>query len=132
KIGRIGRDYRRFVDNGEAYTHAAALTLGVPALSNDLSALNALVTNGLSVPATVLRTFDLVTLCNQVNEMSDAECDDLRSFLVGEREYLPACFAKGSFSDGLRSFQPRLLDSAVPPIGMVGPAKYPFATVVNL
>jgi len=131
-IGKLGREYQKLVDNGEAYTHAAALTLGVPALSNDLSALSALVTNGLAVPSTVLRTFDLVALCHQVNEMPESECDSFRAFLAGEREYLPSCFARASFRDGLRSFEPRILDSSLPAIGVAGSVAYPFAHVVRL
>lgn len=41
QIAALGREYQQHVDLGEAYTHAAAVTLGVPALSHDRTALNA-------------------------------------------------------------------------------------------
>src|SRR5580658_8242631 len=57
--------YSKVADRGEAYTLAAAVTLNVPALSNDLTALEALDYNNLVVPSPVLRMFDLLVLSYQ-------------------------------------------------------------------
>src|ERR1035437_319592 len=41
-IQQLGNQYLVYSDYGEAFTHAAAITLGVPAMSHDVSALRAL------------------------------------------------------------------------------------------
>lgn len=42
-IQALGTQYQLNVDWGEAFTHAAAVTLDVPSLSHDITALRALV-----------------------------------------------------------------------------------------
>jgi hypothetical protein len=132
KIASLGRTYEQHADRGEAYTHAAALTLSAPVMSNDLTALRALTAANLAVPATVLRTFDLIALCRQVNEMSDGECEDFRRSLLSEREHVPKCFMHHSFANGLAGFYPRLIDGGATAIGAQGNVGAPFSTVIVL
>lgn len=132
QIAKQGREYEKHVDFGEAYTHAAALVVNVPAMSHDLNALETLIAVGLPVPTTVLRAFDLITLCNQVNDMSEHDCNGFRDFLMGEREYVPKCFRNKSFGDGLNDFYPRICDSSYAAIGGAGGATSPFSTVILL
>ena len=61
-IQTLGRANGRHVGAGEAYTHAAALTLGVPALSNDFSAIRVLQHAGFQLPSPVLRFFGSVSV----------------------------------------------------------------------
>jgi len=131
-IAKLGHEYQAHVDYGEAYTHAAALTLGVPALSHDRSALEVLIHAGLSVPTTVLRAFDLIALCYQVGEMTEKDCDAFRAALLLEHEYLPKCFAHKSFGDGLKDFCPRICDIHVAPVGSTGDPTLPYSAIVDL
>jgi len=132
QIAKQGREYQKHVDFGEAYTHAAALVVNVPAMSHDLCALQTLVAAGLPVPATVLRAFDLITLCNQVNDMSERDCDGFRQFLIREGEYVPKCFRNRSFGDGLRDFYPRIRDSSCQAIGKTGSPASQFSAMILL
>lgn len=116
-IQSLGAQYRLHVGRGEAYTHAAAFILGLPAMSNDLSALITLRTNGFAVPSPVLRGFDLLVFSYQIAILTEAECDSFRKSLLQEREGIPAAFKAASFANGLKQFCPRLLDSSKPPVG---------------
>ena len=73
-----GQQYSKIVDRGEAYTLAAAAILDVPALSNDMTALEALDYNNLAVPSPVLRAFDLFALSYQTGALIEKECDTAR------------------------------------------------------
>lgn len=115
-IAKLGLEFDKFVDAGEAFTLAAALTLGMPALSHDASAIAALERSGFDVPSPVLRAFDLVCLCYQMKEMTEAECDGFRKALAGEGEHLPQCFKNAAFGAGLTHFVPRLTDFKSPDV----------------
>ena len=104
----LGRDYGRRVDRGEAYTHAAGLTLGVPTASNDFRAVQTLDANGLLLPSPVLRTFDLYSFAYESGFLRSSQVDQFRRTLLAEKEGIPKAFLKSSFEDGLKSFQPRL------------------------
>ncbi len=69
----LGLQYNKYADRGESYTLAAAVTLNVPALSNDKSALDALDINGMVLPTPVLRAFDLLSFCFQVGALEERE-----------------------------------------------------------
>jgi hypothetical protein len=114
----LGRQYYRYVDRGEAYTLAAAVTLNEPAMSNDFSALEVLDKQGFALPTPVLRAFDLFTLCYQTGDLVEKECDSARQDLIRFDEGVPRSFRHASFRDGLESFCPRLLDDAKPTIGL--------------
>lgn len=132
KIEKLGRQFLSRVDTGEAYTHAAAVTLGVPSLSHDRSALDALIAAGLQVPGTVLRAFDLVALAYQVKELTEHECDGFRAALEAEKEYVPNCFARAGFGAGLAQFCPRMTDMRFPAVGTGERDPVPFSNVVDL
>jgi hypothetical protein len=51
----LGAEHYKHADRGEAYTHAAAVHLSQPALSNDLSAIEILEYNGFAIPSPVLK-----------------------------------------------------------------------------
>ena len=59
---------------------------------------------------TVLRSFDLIALCYQVNDMTEVQCDEFRAVLVQEREGVPPLFKHSSFVNGLSRFTPWLTD----------------------
>jgi hypothetical protein len=61
----LGAQYEGRIHRGEAFTFAAAVTLGLPALSNDFSAIKTLESNLLTLPTPVLRAFDLLVFCYQ-------------------------------------------------------------------
>lgn len=113
----LAQQYAKIVDRGEAYTLAAAITLGVPAVSNDVSALEALDYHSLAVPSPVLRSFDLLAFALQTGALTERECDAARKELAGRGEHMPAAFKHASFLDALTRFCPRILDGGKPPIG---------------
>lgn len=116
-IQSLGAQYRLHVGRGEAYTHAAAFLLGVPAMSNDRSALVTLETNQFAVPSPVLRGFDLLVFSYQIGMLTEAECDSFRKSLLQAREGIPSAFKAASFANGLKQFCPRLLDGSMPLLG---------------
>jgi hypothetical protein len=116
-----GRAYSRRVDTGEAYTFAAATTLGQPCTSNDKSAIVAMNTAGLELPKHILRSFDIFVFSHQIGHSTDGDCDCMRQTLVGEKEFVPKVFAGQSFQAGLIQFQPRLIDRVKPRIGIQAP-----------
>lgn len=121
----LGQQYSKYADPGESYTFAAAVTLAVPALSNDKSAVDALDYNGMALPSPVLRAFDVLALSYQVGALAEKECDKVRKELVQLGEHVPRAFRNASFLDGLAQFCPRILDGGVKAIGTAsapGPA----------
>lgn len=132
EISKIGRQNSTFVDTGEAYTLSAASVLGMPAFSNDKTALEALLKSGLSVPATVLRTFDLIALCQQVSEISEEDCEEFRRKLLSENEGVPACFKNYSYRNGIREFSPRIRDSRLADVGLTDSEDLPYSRIIEL
>lgn len=116
-IEHLGREYNLRVDRGEAYTHAAAVLLSQPVASNDKSAIDVLLHNGYQVPIPVLRTFDFIVFAYQTGFKKLSECNDIRRSLLGENERLPVQWKNASFEAGLKSFVPRLVDSACTYVG---------------
>ena len=104
----LGALYYGHVGSGEAYTFAAALTLGMPALSNDFNAIRTLESNFHALPTPVLRTFDVLGFCYQSGCLELRVCEAVRSELLKNREGLPKAFMYASFQDGLKNFSPRL------------------------
>lgn len=105
----LGQQFEGRVHRGEAYSFAAAVTLGMPAASNDYSAIRTLLQNFLPLPSPILRTFDLIAFCHQTGALSSGDCNALRKTLAGAHEHFPPQFKNASFEDGLKSFSPRLL-----------------------
>ena len=114
---RLGQRYALVVDRGEAYTHAAAVTLDVPAVSNDVSALRALTFHDYQVPSPVLRVFDLFAFALQTGVLDLRDCDAARKELLGRNEHIPRAFQHAAFTDGMKSFCPRILDGARSAVG---------------
>jgi len=108
----LGAQYEGRVHRGEAYSFAAAVTLEMPALSNDFSAIKTLEANFLALPTPVLRGFDLLAFCFRNGLLELKDCEAMRSELLKVGEGLPAAFKHASFEDGLRSFAPRLRDGS--------------------
>jgi hypothetical protein len=106
----LGAQYEGHIHRGEAYTFAAGVTLSLPALSNDFSAVKTLEANLLTLPTPVLRTFDLLTLCFHTGCLELKACEAVRSQLLKNGEGLPKAFMHASFEDGLKHFVPRLKD----------------------
>lgn len=121
QIAKVGAELDKYIGPGEAFTFAAASTMKMPALSHDASAIAALQRLGFTIPSPVLRAFDLVCLCYQVKDMTEAECDGFRKMLVGENEHVPACFKNAAFGSGLANFTPRLTDFKARDVGMRDP-----------
>ena len=133
-IELLGRTFDRWVDYGEAYSHAAALTLECPVLSHDKRALDALLNAGQDVPPCVLRYFDLLAFAYQVGSLDERGCDQVRSVLRRENEFIPYQFKNASFLGGLPSFVVRLHDGSKPHVGGMPPGRppFPFANVLVL
>ena len=113
----LGKQHYRYAHRGEAYTFAAAVTLGEPALSNDASALEALDRQGFPLPSPVLRVFDLLAFCLQTGDLTEKDCDSTRRELIRLEEPVPRIFQRASFGDGLPNFCPRFLDGKKACIG---------------
>jgi len=115
----LGQEFNKYVDPGEAFTLAAAVTLNVPSMSNDKSALDALHHNGLQLPSSVLRAFDLLCFAYQIGALEDSNCDKVRKELLQQREHVPAAFRNACFQDGLKRFTPRIVDRDAIRIGAI-------------
>jgi hypothetical protein len=105
----LGAQYEGHVGPGEAYTFAAGVTLSMPALSNDFSAIKTLEANLMTLPTPVLRSFDLLTFCFKTGLLDLKACEAVRTELLKNREGLaPRVFMHASFEDGAKKFVPRL------------------------
>lgn len=110
----LGAQYEGHVHRGEAYTFAGSVTLNMPAMSNDFSAIKTLEANLLSLPTPVLRVFDVFAFCLQNGLLLPKACEAFRSELLKNREGLPKAFMNSSFEDGLKNFAVRLRDGDDP------------------
>jgi hypothetical protein len=125
-IQSTGNSYNLLVGIGEAYTHAAAVVLGVPSASHDKNALNVLENKGLTIPSPVLRTFDLIALCFQAGLLTEQECDGIRKTLLAVGEWLPQEFQNCSFEDGINNYSCRLSDCSRPSVGVCPTPKHSY------
>src|SRR5215471_5626171 len=71
-------EYHAHVGEGEAYTHATAATLGLPALSNDGDAIRVLLAEGKQVACPTLRYFDLLVFGRICGWIDDATGESAR------------------------------------------------------
>jgi hypothetical protein len=104
----LGARYYGFVQKGEAYTHAAAVSLAMPALSNDGKAVRVLEGQMMSVAVPVLRFFDIIIFAHAFGVLTTKECEDIRSTLMGSDEGIPGPFERASFVNGAKNFPCRL------------------------
>ena len=109
----LGAQYDGYIGMGEAYTYAAAITFGVPAVSNDYRAIQTLQGQMLSLPTPVLRGFDLLVFALDVGILPMKDCERIRSELVKNGEGIPRAFTHSSFENGLKSFKCRLQEGKV-------------------
>ena len=86
----LGAQYEGRIHRGEAFTFAAAVTLGLPALSNDFNAIKTLEANLLTLPTPVLRGFDLLAFCYQSGCLDLKVCEGVRSELSKNGEGMPS------------------------------------------
>jgi hypothetical protein len=105
----LGQRYELVVQRGEAYTHAAAVSLNFPAMSNDGKAVLVLTSQMMSVAIPVLRLFDLLVFCHANGVLDTKECDDIRTELLNNGEGIPGPFLNSSFANGATNFPCRLL-----------------------
>ncbi|CAE6778337.1 hypothetical protein [Nitrospira defluvii] len=131
-IQASGRQYGIRVGTGEAYTHAAAVTLQMPSLSNDGIAVNTLHNLGMQTPAPVARMFDVVTLFFQIGVLSARDCDQIRKILLQYGEGVPKEFQNANYTDGLHSFASRLLDRTKVAVGAEPNGRRPFTSQLLL
>ena len=104
QANRLGAHFYTHVDRGEAYSHAAAVTFGVPILTHDMKAIGSLRENQIEMSRTKLRVFDLLVFGLQIDALTVSDCEDARSTLLDKEEFVTACFQKCSFSQGAAVF----------------------------
>lgn len=104
----LGMQYYGYVQRGEAYTHAAAVSLRMPALTNDLRAVRVLEAQMLNVALPVLRSFDLLTFAYELGILSIKDCEEIRHELLRHGEGIPGPFVNASFENGAKKFPCRL------------------------
>jgi hypothetical protein len=109
------------VDRGEAYTHAASMVLGVPAATDDTTAISRLLKGDETIPRPVLRFWDFVVFAHQRDLLDAERCDKIRQFLRKMEERLHPCFAKRSYQDGLPYYYARLVCADRPVLGASQP-----------
>lgn len=131
-VQTLGAKYYQRVGRGEAYTFATAVSLGVPALSHDISAIRVLGEQGFEVPSPVLQLYDLLVCCYQTGVLTESDIDNARKLLLKEGEWMPAAFKNSSFVDGLKSFCPRLLDNSKAPVGAISPPGPPHRRRIHI
>ena len=118
-----GEKYELYVDRGEAFTHAAAVELSVPVVSNDARSIRAMKENRLQTSRT-LRVFDLYALAVQTGQMQASDIGKVRARLQSQQESIPRAFANCSFEDGLGAFGVRVVDASLPfPEGAENPLR---------
>jgi len=120
---QMGRHLYLSIDRGEAYSHGAAMTLGVPVVSHDKNAINRLCGDGVRFTEPLLRMYDLIGLGVQTKMLTHADCDRVRDELVNQNEWVIQCFRNCKYVDGLPFFFSRLVDSELPVIGSATPSQ---------
>ena len=120
QIETLGQRFSLRIDRGEAYSHAAGNVLGVPTLTQDLTAIWALIDDGIDVQRPILRAFDAMIFGVQIQVIDWAACAKARRHLHKAGEDILPCFANCSVEDGVANFYLRLCDADTPPIGANG------------
>jgi hypothetical protein len=104
----LGMLYYGYVQRGEAYTHAAAVSLGMPAMTNDQRAVRVLQEQMLTTAIPSLRSFDLLVFAKEAGILTIKACEDIRTELLAHDEGIPGPFLHASFEDASGSFPSRL------------------------
>lgn len=106
-----GQKYELYVDRGEAYTHAAAVELAIPVVSNDARSIASMKQNALQTSRT-LRLFDILALAVQTEFIQPSDIGSIRGKLQVAGEMIPHAFKNCSFQDGLEAFRVRVVDAS--------------------
>ncbi|HEX4485253.1 MAG TPA: hypothetical protein VH088_03245 [Terriglobales bacterium] len=114
---QLGRHLHRSIDRGEAFSHGAAMTLGVPVVTHDREAINKLCGDGVRFTEPLLRMYDLVGLGIQTKMLDYADCDKIRDTLLDNNEWVMQCFRNCKYVEGLPLFYARFVDASLPLIG---------------
>lgn len=104
----LGARFYGYIGRGEAYTHAAAVSLGLPSASNDRRAIEVMKVQMLPLPSPVLRCFDLLVFAYFDGILSLKDCENIRTELLKKAEGIPGPFLHASFEDGAKNFSCRL------------------------
>jgi hypothetical protein len=126
----LGAQFYGYVQRGEAYTHAAAVTLGLPAASNDQRAILLMKSRMLPVPSPVLRCFDLLVFAYYDGILSLKDCEKIRKELRTNGEGIPGPFVNASFEDGAKSFPCRLRQTTAANAHLITPCASHFDPLV--
>lgn len=110
-IRELGAEYNLDIETGEAYTHAAAILLDMPAVSNDFNAIKTLEARGKVLPPTILRSFDLFGFFFLEEYLDKVAVERIRTTLRSYGEWLPASMKNASFENGLPQMGCRLSTS---------------------
>ena len=108
EIRQLGAEYELVVQRGEAYTHAAAVLLDVPSVSNDANAIQVLEAQGKLLPLSVLRSFDLFAFFHIEKYLDKQAVEGIRTTLRDYSEWIPNAMKTTSFVDGVQKFGCRL------------------------
>jgi hypothetical protein len=109
-----GRKNNNHLGLGEAYSHAAGVVLRAPVMSNDMKAIITADRLGFVTAKPTVRAYDLFVLFNQIGELSEDDCNNIRKRLTAFNETPPGAFVGRKFTDGLQKFYPRLVDANHP------------------
>jgi len=113
--------WARRVQRGEAYSHSMALSLGIPLVTHDLSAIKILEKDGEALTTPLLRVFDLYAFGFQCGCMTEDQCDSCRKSLLQLNEFIPRAFQHRSFREGLEQFYIRLQCASKAALGHTDP-----------
>jgi len=120
----LGAQYLGLSEKGEAYTHAAGVTLRLPVASDDFRAIEVFEFQMKHLPAPVLRSFDLLAFSVESGCLSLPDCEKVRSCLLKEKRWIPGCFRNSSIRDGMANFSCRLRDSTEAPSDLKPPERF--------
>lgn len=117
----LGSQFYGYVQRGEAYTHAAAVSLGMPAASNDNRAIETMRAQMLPIPAPVLRSFDLIVFAYYDGILDLRDCEAIRKQLVSNGEWISRPFLHACFEDSAKQFNCRIRQTTVQMAHLITP-----------
>src|SRR4029077_15038141 len=82
------------------------------------SAIRTHLSASLPLPFSVQRAYDVLVFAHQIGLMPEKECDRFKKTLLQQSEFVPAPQRLKSFREGLAIFEPRLIDSTKPTVGI--------------
>ena len=105
----IGEKYAEHVGQGEAYTHAAAVRLGVPVFSHDGAAIRILAALNLPSGRPRLTFFDLLRFGVAEGWVPADRAEESVKYLMNKGEWVPEALRRGS----IEGIEPRILRAPV-------------------